>query len=808
MGHSTARQETETIPRRRSGRQKDSSQTTIQQETKITQTVSANQGTVIGAIHYNIPDIEAPPHDEIVEYLNRLIKDRSKQLAGKSDSAKMQRLWEMPFYVSPQGLATRLLLNEALTRNFELKDSAEVIQSAVALLGDSGVGKTPGVLKYMIEVAHDCLLQRSSSEDDTPVTSRIPIWLSINELKPGQQLLSLVRTSFNRYAVRGINQDEADKLLKDHRCLLILADVDNPMSDARQTIVRSVMEFINNYPKSFFLITCRTSSYYNQFGPIDTFELEELTEQQVREVMGSRFPEQLMSIAQNRAMLKILIEEEEENAGAIEHWTHGKLLGRLVLDKIEEDQSLDLEVEMIEQLLEELAYQMHENHAYGYTDHQLMECLTAFLARWHEPYSWRQLAQKVQKTGILLKDKQQRLWRFDDRTHQAYFVAAAIFRNESLLPHLLDRIDDYWWAEPLQILVGLLDEPSDLLFDLIDRDVKVAARCLRFAGPNVNDRVINALIDALIEDMQYERADGREQLVTVLSETGYPPKELLLHMLYSERKSPVIRTIAQALTLEYKRPKYKYTYDFHGQFKPTSIDPQIVQIIEIWKKDTQFSDDEFNYLVDLLRNQQDVQDGLISGVAAIALGFIAKATSSKQAIEVLMQELRNAANTFVAWCVLEALGQIKYSDVEEYAIELYYDVMQEQRNSPIFGDKALRIYAIYLLGATGGQLQDSIDIIDKALDSQNDDVRAYSATALGEIGWPDCNERLEERLLLTGKESEKNLWVLRRVIDALGKVGTLDSVEVLAPYLRHENKRTRKRTREAIANIKRRFEMI
>jgi HEAT repeat protein len=44
-------------------------------------------------------------------------------------------------------------------------------------------------------------------------------------------------------------------------------------------------------------------------------------------------------------------------------------------------------------------------------------------------------------------------------------------------------------------------------------------------------------------------------------------------------------------------------------------------------------------------------------------------------------------------------------------------------------------------------------------------------------------------------------------VEALSKVGTLESIPVLEPYLRHEEIRTRRRVREAITEIRRRYEL-
>jgi HEAT repeat protein len=367
-----------------------------------------------------------------------------------------------------------------------------------------------------------------------------------------------------------------------------------------------------------------------------------------------------------------------------------------------------------------------------------------------------------------------------------------------------------WWREPLEILVGLLDEPSELLFELIDRDALVAAHCLQFAGQAVEQRVINAIIDALVEQMRYERAARREELIRLLSKTGYlPPQPLLWQLLYRERKSLVIVVLAQALADASLRRK-QYNFSPIPETEAIKIDPELQGIINLWQE---------HILTDLPDVQAAIEAELIArlaaggklqerarGLAAIVLGHIGMDVARVPVREALLSELtRPRLNLFVAWCVTDALGQIKHEAVEQAAIRLY---RAHQGRSSQVGQQR-RVYAVYLLGAVGGRFEETAQLLYGALDDPNPKVRGYAVYAIGRLGLLEARERLEERLESRDPQKrEQDVWALRRTVEAVGKVGTLESIHTLEPYLRHEQRRTRQRVREAIADIRRRYELI
>jgi len=67
--------------------------------------------------------------------------------------------------------------------------------------------------------------------------------------------------------------------------------------------------------------------------------------------------------------------------------------------------------------------------------------------------------------------------------------------------------------------------------------------------------------------------------------------------------------------------------------------------------------------------------------------------------------------------------------------------------------------------------------------------------------------RVAVEMTLTSLGCPAGPQIEQAVIEALGNVGTMESIQVLEPYLRHEQTRTRSRAREAIAEIRRRYEI-
>ncbi|MEM7031040.1 MAG: hypothetical protein AAF629_15850, partial [Chloroflexota bacterium] len=183
--------------------------------------------------------------------------------------------------------------------------------------------------------------------------------------------------------------------------------------------------------------------------------------------------------------------------------------------------------------------------------------------------------------------------------------------------------------------------------------------------------------------------------------------------------------------------------------------------------------------------------------AAIALVFI----GTDRAREILLHLFQEKRTPFLLWCVVEGLAQIKHDSVFQLAERLY-------KHSSV-----KRIYALYLLGTSGvmgePHYKAAIKILQGALNHTDLNVRGYAGRAISylRIAYSPFQRLLEEHLRDAAYNPEEQ-WVQRRYIEALGHVGTPDVIPTLELYLRSIERRTRQRTREAIAEIKRRHQLI
>lgn len=680
----------------------------------------------------------------------------------------------------------------------------------------------------------------------------IPLFIPLAQLRPGQDFLSLVRAAFNRYSWDNITENETHMLLKKYDCLLLLDDLDKVAFGQYRRGIQVVQQFLDTYPQEHYVITCRTSGYHDQFGPLDTFMLARLTQAEIQDVLGEHYDEKmsrsLQQLAGNRAMLEIIIRGQDTREMI---WSRGRIAQRMVHIQLgleeQENAATEVDLEMIERLLEHLAYRMYSERTYRYSEKQLMEFIIAYLDEWHEPYTWRQIIKVLRQTGIMRREER-RQWRFNNRTTHAYFVAAMIIQEPALIQTLLDNVSDFWWHEALEMLIGLIDDPSGLLFELIDRDPLLTAYCLQFVGqPIDNQTIINAIIDALIERMRHERAFGRERLVKLLIEIGYSPSEdVLWHLLYQEQKSLVILALARALVEHPNLNEAKIRRKRITEGKEQKIDNirKLKEIIEWWQEYAKIeSDDEQKVkdseqkakdderkaqieekLISRMGQSQKTQEAILeSSLAAIALGFLGEDNARKA---LLKQFKKSRQDTFMAWCVVEALTQIRHPEVERAAIELYNrskrrkarvqktvqtDQEQTQKQVKKCAQKQAQeqcIRAIYLLGAVGRGTEATRDILYKALNDSDADIKGYAARSIGRLGLIGAREKLEEQLKRLENRRKESPWILRRIVEALGEVGNLDSLAVLEPYLRHEQHRTRNRVREAIAKIQQRYEVM
>ena len=102
---------------------------------------------------------------------------------------------------------------------------------------------------------------------------------------------------------------------------------------------------------------------------------------------------------------------------------------------------------------------MQQDQTYRYDERKVMEVVNAYLQEWHEARPWRGVATLLRnKDGELMNATKTDDGPSCSRLTQAYYAAAAIGYDPTLLPRP-ERAADPWWSEVWELLVGLSIDP-------------------------------------------------------------------------------------------------------------------------------------------------------------------------------------------------------------------------------------------------------------------------------------------------------------------------------------------------------------
>ena len=785
----------------------------------IRQSVQTNLGTVIGEYHA-ATGANAPPVDSIIEYLRHIAQTYDNEY-----SRAEKRFWRGPFFAcsTTQHTYHRVDLLDLVDELFATNEG-ELTRPAIVLLSEPGVGNTSALLYVADRIAETTLskveqLQGEHEEKRNwiPAGSLIPLYIRLAELHPSQFFLTLVQAAFNREAPKPITLDETHMLLKEYDCLLLLDELEMVTNLGNAEGLQLTRQFIDLYASERFIFSCRESSYSYQLGQLETYKIDKLTKrevdkllQEVEEDFDDLDKVALRTFGRNRSMLEIYLERKKKGSDSVLEMQLGAKsraamqheMIRSVLAAADRDMASD---ELLEDILEQVGYRMHVDRTLRYSETQLIELIRRHLDAWGERRTTvRKILRAFQHTGIM-KREDQRLWRFHIRPTQAYFAAAAMAHDPEKTQVMLAEVSAPWWRETLEVFMGLTADPNDLIFSIIDRDPMTAANCIRNSSQPINQLTINAIIDALLEQLKYTPSEVRAEIIRVMGRECRPPAGVLWYLLYRETDSNVILATARTLAhhgYHSKIDKRRYQVDV----KDESDVPDVMQeVIRLWREcntieledEKQFAAEEkFLEILDQPARSKKAQ--LIKGVAAMALGAI----GTKRGQEQLVQQLMVERSDFASWLIVDALTQIRRQDLRSDVMRLYKRGKRQQ------------LFAVYLLGWVGhwrGQTDNSctarstIEILEKSLNHEIAKMRGYAAQSLGMLGLAGSATLLEESLKL---KNELDPWVLRKVIKALGKAGSLNSLPVLELNLWDESAVIRRRTREAIAEIERRFELV
>lgn len=699
-----------------------------------------------------------------------------------------------------------------------------------------------------VKCCHYPRLRDSPPDAVTPTLSGrrglvVPIFIELRNLTG--DVLSLITSSYNQYAPAPIEAAEMDKLLRKYNCLLLFDGLDDIRANPQAGGIQSIRQFIDGHPDTRHLFSCRVGGYFSQLGRAIVLELDLLTVKDAKTVLGDRFYDDLspalQDLARYRLMLKDIIQSRESGGAAL--ISKGQLVQHMMRQHYGLS-GLDQTTRLRERLLEWLAYQMQRDRSPSYGEQQLREKIGSYLQDWRESLSWRQGLESIEESAAFQYDGSRSRWAFGDRNTQTYFVAAAMAQNRDLLATALDETSDPLWAEAFEILVGIVDDPSRLLFELVDRDPTVAARCFSLARPPVQANFQDALLDALIDALGRETAEGREDIARFLIRNPLTNVEhterALLDALQREWRSGSIRALTQAL-LPLVTPVSPDEETTSPQLKVEDERERLRTVIRLWRahvdgtpagavadsiSNQQWRSNCERRLTEVMNDHNQVE--LVRGVAAIVLGAIG---SDSARASLLIKWRKESMTETLGWCVTEGLAHLDnyadITDVKQAALKgarrkrrklartnnLNSTSQQATASATVVGAERReafdvhrerrRVWAFYLLGYLNLK-DEATDLLFKALDPQLEEsyrVRGYAAQAIGRL-----QPREGRQKLLDALSAEQDLRVMRKIVWALSQVGTPDTIPILENYLRTGRVQARTIVQRSIAEIRRRYD--
>ena len=362
-------------------------------------------------------------------------------------------------------------------------------------------------------------------------------------------------------------------------------------------------------------------------------------------------------------------------------------------------------------------------------------------------------------------------------------------------------------ARHLEILVGIIDNPNALLFDLVDRNALVAAHCHRLARPPLDPRLQHAVLDMLIDQLGRETADIREEIAAFLSQNPLPEaKSAVLEALKREWRSGVMLALARALL-----PLVDGQADtpVESRLEADDMGVRLEGVVELWRAHTLgpptgcTAQDELDQWRETIEHKlaalsaDEHQPELVRGLAAMVLGCIG---CDFARLKLLDAWHKGGLSLLHGWCVAEGLAHINHPEVEDAVL-----AVAEKRRKPTDEAQELKqVWAFFILGWVGTQKKSAGLLFRTIKDvGKSTKVRGYAANAIGRLQPPEGRQRLEEAL-----NQEEDAWVLKRIVQALGRAGTMELIPLLEQYLRTGRVQVRQTVRYAIASIRQRYEML
>jgi len=389
--------------------------------------------------------------------------------------------------------------NQPLARTLSVEDALRVSPHMV-LLGQPGSGKSTtlkGLAWRFIrqEVPAEYLHQLTLGRQGQPPERLIPILVALPDLAhSGKNLVAfLSETLAAHFPYPHLFITEQ---LQRGECLLLLDDLDKiAAAEQRARIAAEIQHLIEQYPLNYVIVTSRPNG--QDFPPnfrrwwalgLDDAGIDELVArhadqpeqaQAMRQAMQRS--QRLRSLAANPLFLSILLVSHGSNP---ERPVRCAALYEGLLSILSrQEEASQFAPTMKEQVLQELALELHTRRTQSLPKCELLDRMQAILAGSGQTVDGvDRLLDKLVSDNILWPDAEGK-YRFAHLALQEYLAARALFARGEV-ETIAGHVDDPWYEQVFVLLAGLQRKAYEILRLMRERSQNppralfLAARCL------------------------------------------------------------------------------------------------------------------------------------------------------------------------------------------------------------------------------------------------------------------------------------------------------------------------------------------
>jgi GTPase SAR1 family protein len=397
----------------------------------------------------------------------------------------------------------------------------------VLVLGELGVGKTTLLEKLTYAYARAAV----DGGEDVP----LPIFLPLNRFV--DDIWECLRGSLNELGGMNLTRDQAETLVTNTNCL-VMCDGLGELDPFREEGIRAIRNLIATCPQNLFVLTCRKSEYHNELEEIEkAIEIQSLGDESrlnyMVEELGRQSAERLYKrivndprlekLANNPLFFEMMLETSESGAIPL---NRGQLFQEFMTGLLKREQKRSQVRACIkEKALTTLGFDMHERRQERRRERDVMLCLSDFLDEWREDIAWRDLLDALRADDLLREESG--WWFYRHSAFQRYFAAVKLSKLEQCIA--CEYVCDKWWHPVILFLVGIVDDPNDLVATLTDMDSLFAYRAFTACDRSqIAAETVRSMAEQIVRDKLYPETALSRKVRQALIDIGGPAVQPLV----------------------------------------------------------------------------------------------------------------------------------------------------------------------------------------------------------------------------------------------------------------------------------------